>query len=205
MTNARPSLTLKLMKLIQVPIAELLDQHQLPRRVGTRSEGERMRPAILQQVNQSRVPLVVIDLTGVEIVNSSFADEIVAVPLLRICSGEYGERYLVVLTPTREVIQDAQLPLERRDLTLLVFVGELGADWHLLGTRRSFFEETLSEIARRRSVSTGDLAKALEISAQNCSNRLTELAKRRLVQREREFGIRGGQTHANRWILELAE
>jgi len=193
------------MKLTRLKIAELLDQHELPRRVGTRSEGERLRPAVLQFINKSRTPLVVIDFSEVEIVNSSFADEIIAVPLLRVCSGEYGDRHLVVLTPNREVIQDAQLPLEKRDLTLLVFVGEIGRDWHLLGTCRSFFEETLGEVIRRGRVSTGDLARSLDISVQNCSNRLTELAKRRLIQREREFGVHGGQTHANRSILELAE
>jgi hypothetical protein len=193
------------MKLIRVKIAELLDEQELPRRVGTRSEGERVRPAVLNQVSQSPAPLVVIDLTGVEIVNSSFSDEIIAVPLLRISSGEYGERYLVVVTPTREVIQDAQSPLEKRDLTLIVFVGELGKDWYLLGTQKSFFEETLGAIIRSRSASTGELAKLLGISLQNCSNRLTELAKRRLVQREREFGVRGGQTHANRSLLDIAE
>ena len=195
-----------MVKLFRIPLAELLTQHSLPMRVGTRSEGERLRPVVLRLLEQCRELLVVLDLTGVELVNSSFSDEVLALPLQRICGGEYGERYYVVLTPTLEVIQDAQLPLEKRDLTVMVFVGgEIGREWHLLGTRKSFFDSTLTEIMRAGSMATGDLAKALDISLQNCSNRLAELGKRRLVQREKEFGVRGGQTHTNRSLLTLAE
>jgi hypothetical protein len=193
-------------KLFRIPLAELLTQHSLPMRVGTRSEGERLRPVVFQLLEQRRELLVVLDLTGVELVNSSFSDEVLALPLQRICGGEYGERYYVVLTPTLEVIQDAQLPLEKRDLTVMVFVGrDIGREWHLLGTKKSFFDSTMTEIMRGGSMATGDLAKALDISLQNCSNRLAELGKRRLVQREKEFGVRGGQTHTNRSLLNLAE
>lgn len=175
-------------------------------RVGTRSEGERLRPVVLALLEQCRDPLMVLDLAGVELVNSSFSDEVLALPLQRICNGEYGERHLAVLTPTAEVIQDAQLPLEKRDLTVMVFVGQkLGREWHLMGTKKSYFDTTLKEIMRVGSIATGDLAKVLDISLQNCSNRLAELGKRRLVQREREFGVRGGQTHANRSLMNLAE
>lgn len=194
------------MKLFRIPLAALLAQHGLPMRVGTRSEGERLKPIVLRLLDQCRELLVVLDLTGVELVNSSFSDEVLALPLQRICGGEHGERYYVVLTPTLEVIQDAQLPLEKRDLTVMVFVGEeIGREWHLLGTKKSFFDSTLTEIMRAGSMATGDLAKALDISLQNCSNRLAELGKRRLVQREKEFGVRGGQTHTNRSLLNLAE
>jgi hypothetical protein len=196
---------LKLMKLFRIPLAELLAQHGLPMRVGTRSEGERLRPVVLALLAGSKEPLVVLDLNGVELVNSSFSDEVLALPLQRICNGEYGERYLTVLTPTAEVIQDAQLPLEKRDLTVMIFVGpKIGREWHLMGTKKSYFDATLREIVRVGSIATGDLAKVLDISLQNCSNRLAELGKRRLVQREKEFGVRGGQTHANRSLLELA-
>jgi Mn-dependent DtxR family transcriptional regulator len=88
----------------------------------------------------------------------------------------------------------------------MVFVGQrIGRDWHLMGTKKSYFDATLKEIVRVGSIATGDLAKVLDISLQNCSNRLAELGKRRLVQREKEFGVRGGQTHANRSLLNLAE
>jgi hypothetical protein len=205
LTTFVPGYTLNLVKLFRIPLASLLSEAGLPRRVGTRSEGERLRPVVLGLLEHCREPLVVLDLTGIELVNSSFSDEVLALPLQRLCGGEYGERFLAVLSPSTEVIQDAQLPLEKRDLTVMVFVGDaLGGEWHLLGAQKSYFDVTLREIMRAGSLATGDLAKALDISLQNCSNRLTELAKRRLVQREREFGVRGGQTHANRSLLNLA-
>jgi hypothetical protein len=149
--------------------------------------------------------LVVLDLRGVELLNSSFADEAVALPLQRVCSGELGDRYMVVVTPSLEIIQDIQLPLEKRNLSLLVFEGELGPKtWTIFGVQRSYFLETLAEIIQLRDASTGQLARALKLSLQNCSNRLSELYARRLIVREREYGIRGGQTHANKSLLTLA-
>jgi hypothetical protein len=192
------------MKLCEVRLEEILAQHGLGSRVGTRAEGHRVQTAVLGKLAECDAPLIAIDLAGLEVINSSFADEVIALPLQRVYGGEYGERYLVVVTPIAELVADFRFPLEKRDLTLLVFEGSVEGPWQVLGVAKSYFTETLAEIMRRGAVTTGDLASVLGISDQNCSNRLAALGKRRLIQREREFGVRGGQTHLNRSLLDLA-
>ena len=103
-----------------------------------------MRPVVLGLLEHSREPLVVLDLTGVELVNSSFSDEVLALPLQRLCGGEYGERFLAVLSPTAEIIQDAQLPLEKRDLTVMVFVGDTVANSGIFSGLRSLISMSRS-------------------------------------------------------------
>jgi hypothetical protein len=186
-------------------LADFLARHHLPSRVGTRPEGQRVQKDILDYLSKSAEPVVAVDLTGVELMNSSFSDEVLALPLQRVCNGEYGDRSMVVLTPSYEVIQDVQRPLDERDLSLLVF--ELPfkkGRWKIFGVKKSFFEATLQAIENAETISTGDLANTLGISPQNCSNRLAELARRRLIQRERRFGIYGGQTHENKSLIAAA-
>jgi anti-anti-sigma regulatory factor len=192
------------MKLLRIQLADLLTRHQLPRRVGTRSEGRLVQPDVLGALDKSEQRVVVIDLEGVDLINSSFADETIALPLQRVWNREYGERYLVVATPSLELVEDLQLPLQKRKLSLLAFTPAFGDSWQILGVNKSYFEETLSKIMLMGTGTTGALARSLDISDQACSNRLAELGRRRLIAREREFGAGGGQTHSNRSLLELA-
>ncbi|MFV2073489.1 MAG: hypothetical protein ACC742_12660 [Thermoanaerobaculales bacterium] len=191
------------MKLFCVRLADLLDTHRLPRRVGTRSEGRLVQPDVLEALEHCEQRVVVIDLEGVDLINSSFADETIALPLQRLVNREYGEKYLVVATPSFEIVVDLQLPLQKRDLSLLAFTPAIGGSWQILGVRKSYFDETLSKIMSMGTSTTGVLARSLSLSDQACSNRLAELGRRRLIAREREFGQGGGQTHSNRSLLEL--
>lgn len=191
------------MKLFRVPFADLLEKHGLPRRVGTRSEGQIVQPDVLGALEHCEPRLAVIDLAGVDLINSSFADETIALPLQRLVNRELGEKYLVVATPSLELVVDLQLPLQKRDLSLLAFTPEIGDSWTILGVCKSYFEETLTKIMSMGASTTGALARSLDLSDQACSNRLAELGRRRLIVREREFGEGGGQTHSNSSLLGL--
>jgi len=193
------------MKLLRIRLVDQLKEHQLPLRVGTRSEGKLVQPDVLEALESTTQRLAVIDLDGVELINSSFADETIALPLQRIVNKELGEKYLVVATPSLELVQDLELPLQKRGLSLLAFTPEIGENWKILGVIKSYFEETLSKIMAMGTCTTGTLARSLDLSDQACSNRLAELGRRRLISREREFGAAGGQTHSNRSLLELAQ
>lgn len=193
------------MKLSCIRLAELLDEHRLPRRVGTRSEGRLVQPDVLEALERSEQRVVVIELEGVDLINSSFADETIGLPLQRVLNGEHGEKYLVVATPSFELVEDLQLPLQKRKLSLLAFAPAIGDSWQILGVNKSYFEETLSKIMSMGTCTTGVLARSLGLSDQACSNRLAELGRRRLIAREREFGAGGGQTHSNSSLLELVK
>lgn len=205
MTAAPLRFTLNLMKLFPILLADLLERHRLPLRVGTRSEGKLVQPDVLEAIESAQERVVVVDLDGVDLMNSSFADETIALPLQRIVNKELGEKYLIVATPSLELVQDLELPLQKRNLSLLAFTPGIGDSWKVLGVIKSYFEETLTKIMAMGTCTTGALARSLELSDQACSNRLAELGRRGLISREREFGAAGGQTHANRSLLDLAQ
>lgn len=177
------------------------------RRLGTRSEGRRVQEAILAQVASTREPVVVLDLNGLEMMNSSFADEVIGTPLQRMLNGEHGDRYLVLDTPSRDLVEDAQRPLENRDLSVMCFAGFPDGEWWIVGVDRPVFRPLLELLMEHGSLDTGAIAKLLDDtkSVQNFSNRLTELSKRGLIRRSKEFGVKGGQTHTNMSLLEAAK
>lgn len=165
-----------------------------------------MQEAILAQLEMGRQPVVVLDLDGLEMMNSSFADEVIATPLQRILNGEHGERYFVVDTPSRELVEDVQRPLERRDLSLLCFEAFPDGEWWVAGIDRPVFRPLLELLMKYGSLDTGAIARLFgDTTVQNYSNRLSELSRRGLIKRSREFGVRGGQTHANMSLVEAAK
>lgn len=165
-----------------------------------------MQERILSQLESGREPVVILDLSGLEMINSSFADEVIATPLQRVLNGELGERYLVVDTPSRELLEDAQLPLERRDLSLLCFHGFPGDEWWLAGVERPVFRPLLELLMKHGKMETGAIARYFgDTSVQNYSNRLTELARRGLIKRSRDYGVKGGQTYTNMSVPEAAK
>jgi hypothetical protein len=195
------------MKLLRIQVEAVLSTLGITvRRLGTRAEGHRVQTQILSQIEGSREPLVVLDLHGLEMINSSFADEVIATPLQRILNREHGERYFVVDAPSREMVEDAQRPLESRDLTLMCFLGFPDGYWWLAGVERPVFRPLLELLMKHGSLETGSIARMLgTTSVQNYSNRLTELGRRGLIKRAKEFGVKGGQTHANMSLLEAAK
>jgi hypothetical protein len=176
------------------------------RRLGTRAEGRRLQQAILAQLETGREPVVVLDLSGLEMMNSSFADEVVATPLQRILNGEHGDRYLVLDTPSRELVEDIERPLQKRDLSLMCFEGFPDGPWWVAGVDRPVFRPLLELLMKHGSLDTGAIAKLFgDTSVQNYSNRLTELSRRGLIKRTKEVGLKGGQTHTNMSLLEAAK
>ena len=207
MTNVVPLVTVNTVKLIRIRIEALLQGLSISvRRLGTRAEGRRLQEAILAHLETGREPVVVLDLNGLEMMNSSFADEVIATPLQRILNGEHGERYFVMDTPTRELVEDVQRPLEKRDLSLMCFQGFPDGEWWVAGVDRPVFRPLLELLMKHGSLETGAVARLFgDTSVQNYSNRLTELGRRGLIRRAKEFGAKGGQTYTNMSLLEAAK
>lgn len=206
MTPAALSVTLKLMKLMTVDVGALVQSAGLPLRVGTRPEGERISGSVLERIRSTQEPLIVLDLTKLEMMTSSFADEVVGKPLQRVCNGELGERSLVLVTPSREVVEDLDRPLSRRDLSVLVFEMNLSGSWWVAGVDKPYFREMLDILMTRGNLETGEVTRLVPgLNAQACSNRLAELSRRRLIRRYKEVGMKGGQTHINMSLLEAAK
>jgi hypothetical protein len=193
------------MKLTVVDVGALVHDAGLPPRVGTRIEGALIQPTVFQQLKSTSEPLIVMDVLKLEMVTSSFADEVIAKTLQNVCNGEFGDRFLVVVASSMEAIEDLARGLKERQLSVLVFQGSLAGPWWIQGIDKSYFRKTLEVIMKHGTLETGAVTRLLALNPQACSNRLAELAKRRLIHRVRDYGAKGGQTHTNMSLLEAAK
>jgi len=169
------------------------------KRLGTRLEGARAREEILGEL--SRLPAggqLLVDLSGLEVLSGSFADEALARVAEQLRNGELPDRYLLVKAEEEELLEDLSERLARRGLTLFALVGD---EWRILGRLSGYLEETLNWIVQHGEATSPELAQALSISVKNASIRLTELQKLRLVELVRESRPVGGIQYRARAVI----
>ncbi|MGC9529443.1 MAG: hypothetical protein ACP5G2_02325 [Candidatus Bipolaricaulaceae bacterium] len=162
------------------------------RRVGTRAEGVRARDAILRELE--RVPAagkLVADLSGLEVLSGSFADEALVTVAERLREGAFPQRYLLIKAGEDELLEDLSDRLARRGLALLAVVGE-GGGWRLLGKLPAYLEEALAWVVGRGTGTSIELAASLGISKKSASVRLGTLARLRLIHCVQEARRVGG-------------
>jgi len=163
------------------------------RRLGTRQEGKRAHDELFRAL--AALPpggRLVIDLSGMEVLSGSFADEALASLLSELRDGEISDRYLLVRADDEELLEDLSERLSRRGLALLALVG----DGHrVLGKLPPYLAEALEQVIERGRLTSLELARLLGISVQNASVRLRELAKLRLIHMVQESRPGGGVQH----------
>lgn len=151
-------------------------------RLGTRSEGEGARAELLAALLAISEPgRLTVDLSGVDVLSGSFADEAVAIPCSRLVAGECGDRYLLVRAPHADLVDDLAHKLERRRLAMLCRIDD---GWTVLGALPPPMHETLRLVAERRETTAKELADALDIRHNACLHRVGRLADLRLLRRE---------------------
>jgi hypothetical protein len=157
----------------------------------TRETGAAVRSAIVRRLAalEERAVLL-LDFSGVGIIDFSCADECLAKLVLRLNAGEYGEKYLCIegLGPSQR--ENIQVALERKKLPALL----LGSDGTLecFGSLTPYLRETLQFVLSRGAVSARELADALGLELTAASTRLINLHRLRLVRRrERPIGDGG--------------
>jgi hypothetical protein len=157
-------------------------------RVGTRLEGEAAHTALLSALTRLDEPCrLLVSLDGIEVLSGSFADEAIALPYSRLAAGEYGDRYLVIHTPSLELADDLSHKLEQRHLAMLCRVD---GGWEVLGLLPPPMRETLALVIERGSATAKELAATLDIRHNACLHRVGRLSALRLVGRE-SIGIAG--------------
>ena len=169
------------------------------RRLGTRLEGARAREEILEEL--SRLPAggqLLVDLSGLEVLSGSFADQALAKIVEQLKDGELPDRYLLVKAEEEELLEDLSERLARRGLALFALIGE---ELKILGRLPGYLEETLHWIVKHGEATSTELAQALSISVKNASTRLAELQKLRLVELVRESRPMGGVQYRARALI----
>jgi hypothetical protein len=155
-------------------------------RIGTRSEGEAARSAVLDALD--RLPSdgqLLVSLDGLEVLSGSFADEAIGKAYQALVSGLHEGRTMIVQTPSLELTEGLADKLTQRRLAMLCLEKDR---WHVLGQLAEPHRKTLDLIINRGSTTAKELAEALAIPPNACHQRLKRLVELRLVLQERTGG-----------------
>lgn len=175
---------------------------QFGTRIGTRTEGRAAGRRVWEEL--AALPeegLLIVDLAGIEVLSGSFADEALAEPTARLVAGELPGRYLVVHTPTADLVEDLAAKLAQRKLALLAVVD--GRECLPLGHLPPYLDETLRWIVAHGEATSAELSQALGVSARAAATRIAQLAGLRLVHIVPQSRPVGGLQHRARSLVSV--
>lgn len=163
---------------------------QFGTRLGTRLEGARARERLeLLLTSLPENGQVRILLDDVEVLSTSFADELIGKTYQRVVDGQYGERTMVLSTPSLDLAEGIDVKLSQRRLAMLCLQG---GRWRLIGFHTPALSETLERILEKKRTTTRELADELGLQMNACVNRVARLAAFHLIHR-RKIGMKGPQ------------
>lgn len=171
-------------------------------RIGTRGEGRAAQRVVWEEI--SALPdqgILVVDLAGIEVLSGSFADEAVGEPMAWLVAGALPGRYLVVHTPSADLVEDLGAKLDQRRLALLAVVN--GTTCRPLGRLPPYLDETLRWIVVHGEATSQDLARALDVSVRAAATRIAQLAELRLIHVISQSRPVGGLQHRARSLVSV--
>lgn len=175
---------------------------QFGTRVGTRGEGRAAGAQVWSELSQlPEEGILEVDLSGVEVLSGSFADEAIVAPVARLVAGELPGRYLVVRTPSADLVEDLGIKLAQRKLALLAVLD--GGRWLPLGHLPPYLRETLDWVVGRGETTSQDLAQGLEVSPRAAATRIAQLAELRLVHVVPQARPAGGVQYLSRSLISV--
>ncbi len=151
----------------------------------TRPTGQAVRERIERDLEQEPEGSVVgLDFGKVGVIDYSCADEIAAKLVSRLLSGEYGDRYLLLVGLNENQKENIEVALERKGLAAAAEMK--GGVRVLLGDLHNYLKDTLEHVAKQGRVTAKELADAKKLEANTSGTRLLNLYKKRLVKRTEE-------------------
>lgn len=162
--------------------------HRFGRRLGTRLEGTAACQHLLEALQRLGQPgRLIVSLEHVEVLSGSFADEAIGIPYGRLAAGEYGDRFMLLRSPSLDLADDLAHKLDRRRLAMLCLLGD---GWEVLGQLPPPMRETLALVIEQGRTTAKRLAQGLGIRHNACLHRVSRLAALRLIRRE-AVGVAG--------------
>lgn len=166
----------------------------------TRETGRIIREAIEVKIQKEQEEMIIIlDFSGIGIIDFSCADEVAAKFIARLNLKEYGDKYLLFsgLTPSQE--ENITAALEKKKLSLLSLKED--GDWKLLGILNPYLRDTLDLVMGRKSLTARELADLTGVEINSASTKLLNLNKARLAIRMREALPNGGRQFVYRSLI----
>jgi len=162
----------------------------------TRQSGQVIRDRIEQDIGKEKNgEIVALDFSKIGIIDYSCADEVIAKLISRLLSGEYGDKYIILIGLNENQKENIEVALERKDLAVMAEVRN--GKKILIGSLNNYLKETLNLILKRGKITAKELSEAMSLEANTSGTRLLNLHKKRLVKRIEEIK-NGGRV----WIYE---
>lgn len=135
-----------------------------------------------------------VDTREVDFLDYSFADEALGTLVSRLASGEFKDRYLVLVEEERDLLENIEASLQQRKLAVFR-VDEPGEEPELLGEVPEHLIDTLRLIQAAGSITNADLAARLERNHTAVNNRVSRLAKLGLIHRRVQTAAPSGRQY----------
>ena len=162
----------------------------------TRVSGQVIRERIERDIaGEGDGVVIALDFSKIGIIDYSCADEIVAKLISRLLSGEYGDKYIVLIGLNENQKENIEVALERKELAVMAQMKDERKI--LLGSLNNYLKETLNLILKKGKISAKDLSESMKLEANTSGTRLLNLHKKRLVKRVDEM-VNGGKV----WVYE---
>jgi len=186
-------------------IVDLMDENLTngSKNMVTRETGRIIREAIEVKIQKEQEEMIIIlDFSGIGIIDFSCADEVAAKFIARLNLKEYGDKYLLFsgLTPSQE--ENITAALEKKKLSLLSLKENGG--WKLMGILNPYLKDTLDLVMARKSLTARELADLTGVEINSASTKLLNLNKARLAIRVREALPNGGRQFVYRSLISLS-
>jgi hypothetical protein len=162
----------------------------------TRPSGQAIRNRIERDIeNEKDGAVIALDFSKIGIIDYSCADEIVAKLISRLLSGEYGDKYIILMGLNENQKENIEVALEKKELAVMAQM-QNGKKF-LLGSLNNYLKETLNLILKKGKITAKELSEAMKLEANTSGTRLLNLHKKRVVRRIEEIRD-GGRV----WVYE---
>jgi len=163
----------------------------------TRPSGQAIRERIERDIEKEPDGAVTaLDFSKIGVIDYSCADEIVTKLVSRLLSGEYGDKYLLLIGLNENQKENIEVALERKDLAIMAEMRDTSRV--VLGNLNNYLKDTLDFIVKKKKATSKDLSDARKLEANTSGTRLLNLHKKRLVKRVEEVRADG-----KIWVYEL--
>jgi len=163
----------------------------------TRPSGQAIRERIERDIeNEPDGEVIGLDFSKIGVIDYSCADEIVTKLVSRLLSGEYGEKYLLLIGLNENQKENIEVALERKDLAIMAEMQDKSRV--VLGNLNNYLKDTFDFIVKKKKATSKDLSDARKLEANTSGTRLLNLHKKRLVKRVEEVRADG-----KIWVYEL--
>jgi len=130
-----------------------------------------------------------LDFSQISFVDVSCADEMLNKLLLRLRSGELGNRFVYIKGANASVRETIEAVLQLRDLSVLL---EDEAGIQLLGALKRPMREALDVLIEKKCATSAEISEILDKNVNIVCNRLNALQRMGLVCRLRDGSVAGG-------------